>query len=128
ASCSLFGEDADPALWVVKDEDTTIYLFGTVHVLKPRTHWFDDGVRKAFDESDELVTEIAQPDPAAIAALADELGKRGGPPFPPAVDKAAQQLGMAKGEIDKMEPWLAALTLSRLAISKAGYGADAGVE
>ncbi len=28
-------EDADPALWVVRDEDTTIYLFGTVHVLKP---------------------------------------------------------------------------------------------
>ena len=25
--------DADPALWVVKDEDTTIYLFGTVHIL-----------------------------------------------------------------------------------------------
>ena len=27
--------DADPALWVVKDQDTTIYLFGTVHALKP---------------------------------------------------------------------------------------------
>ncbi len=28
-------ERADPALWVVKDDDTTIYLFGTVHVLNP---------------------------------------------------------------------------------------------
>ena len=26
---SLKTEDADPALWVVKDEDTTIYMFGT---------------------------------------------------------------------------------------------------
>ena len=56
--------DADPAMWVVKDEDTTIYLFGTVHVLKPRTHWFDDGISEAFDASDELVMEIARPDPA----------------------------------------------------------------
>ncbi len=28
--------DADPALWVVKDKDTTIYLFGTIHVLKSK--------------------------------------------------------------------------------------------
>lgn len=126
--CSLFGAEADPALWVVKDEDTTIYLFGTVHVLKSRTHWFDDGVREAFDASDELVTEIARPDPAAIAAVTRELGTRGGPPFPAEVDAAAQTLGMEKGAIDRMEPWLAALTLSQLAVSKAGYGADAGVE
>ncbi len=126
--CSLFGHDADPALWVVKDEDTTIYLFGTVHVLQPRTHWFDGGISEAFEASDELVLEIARPDPAAIAALANALGTRGGPPFPDEVDAAAQKLGMPKGAIDRMEPWLAALTLSRLAVTKAGYDADAGVE
>lgn len=126
--CSLFGHDADPALWVVKDEDTTIYLFGTVHVLEPGTRWFDDGVREAFDASDELVLEIAKPDPAAIAALTAQLGTRGGPPFAPEVDEAAQKLGMAKGEIDRMEPWLAALTLSQRAVVKAGYSSDDGVE
>lgn len=126
--CSLFGRDADPALWVVKDEDTTIYLFGTIHVLKPRTNWFDDGVREAFDASDEVVTEIGPVDPAELSALAKELGTRGGPPFSPDVDAAAQRLGMAKGAIDRMEPWLAAMMLGRLAVTKAGYGSDAGVE
>ncbi|MBX3594125.1 TraB/GumN family protein [Sphingomonas sp.] len=128
SGCSLFGEDADPALWVVKDADTTIYLFGTVHVLKPGTRWFNDGVRDAFDASDEVVTEIARPDPAAITALASRLGTRGGPPFDPAVDRAARELGMPDGAIDRMEPWLAAMTLARLAAAKAGYGADEGVE
>ena len=33
--------DADPALWVVRDADTTVYLFGTIHVLKPGLSWFD---------------------------------------------------------------------------------------
>jgi uncharacterized protein YbaP (TraB family) len=28
---------AKPALWVVKDADTTIYLFGTVHLLPSNT-------------------------------------------------------------------------------------------
>src|SRR3546814_5779530 len=46
---------ADPALWVVKDEDTTIYLFGTVHVLKPGTLWFDDEVRQAFEDRKSVV-------------------------------------------------------------------------
>ena len=62
-----------PALWQVKDADTTIYLFGTVHVLKPRMHWFDEGVREAFDASDEVVLEIAEPDPQAIAAVVDNF-------------------------------------------------------
>ncbi|MDR6853211.1 uncharacterized protein YbaP (TraB family) [Sphingomonas sp. BE123] len=128
SGCSLFGEDADPALWVVKDGDTTIYLFGTVHVLKPRMHWFDEGVHEAFDASDEVVLEIAKPDPQAIAALTAQLGTRGGPPFAPEVDAAARDLGMPAGAIDKQEPWLAALTLTRLAVARAGYDSAAGVE
>lgn len=126
--CSILGSDADPALWVVKDDDTTVYLFGTVHVLKPGMRWFDEGVREAFDASDEVVLEIAKPDPQAIAALTAQLGTRGGPPFAPEVDAAAQKLGMAKGAIDGMEPWLAVVTLNQLAVAKAGYAADNGVE
>ena len=49
---------ADPALWVVKDKDTTIYLFGTVHVLKPGTEWLDGGVKKAYDASPEVVKAL----------------------------------------------------------------------
>ena len=47
-----------PALWQVADEDTTIYLFGTVHALPQSTNWFDGRIERAFDASDELVTEI----------------------------------------------------------------------
>src|SRR3546814_12675829 len=56
------GVDADPALWVVKDEATTLSLFGTVHVLKPGLSWFDEAVKAAFDKSDELMLEIAMPE------------------------------------------------------------------
>ena len=65
---------ADPALWVVRDADTTIYLFGTVHMLKPGLSWFDEGVKSAFDRSNELVLELVMPDQPEMQALVSELG------------------------------------------------------
>jgi hypothetical protein len=48
---------ARPALWVVSDADTIIYLFGTIHTHDGRAHWFDHAVRRAFDASTTLVLE-----------------------------------------------------------------------
>lgn len=60
---------ARPALWVVSDADTTIYLFGTIHTHDGRTHWFDHAVRRAFDASSTLVLEVLIPAerPAVVA-------------------------------------------------------------
>ena len=53
---------ANPAMWVVRDEDTTIYLFGTFHALDGRSSWFTNQVREAFSSSDELILETIIPD------------------------------------------------------------------
>lgn len=53
---------ARPALWVVNDADTTIYLFGTIHTHDGRAHWFDHAVRRAFEASDSLVLETVLPE------------------------------------------------------------------
>ena len=47
---------AGPALWKLADEDTTIYLFGTVHALPSDVNWYDGRISAAFEASDELVT------------------------------------------------------------------------
>src|SRR3954451_24332452 len=49
--------NADPAIFVVRDADTTIYLFGTFHALDGKADWFTDEVKSAFDQSSELVLE-----------------------------------------------------------------------
>mgnify|MGYP003575808562 CR=1 FL=1 len=54
--------DARPALYVVNDEDTIIYLFGTFHALDGKSEWFNDEVRRAFTGSHELVLETLVPD------------------------------------------------------------------
>ena len=54
--------NADPAIFVVHDADTTVYLFGTFHALDGKSEWFNDQVRDAFEKSDELVLETLVPE------------------------------------------------------------------
>lgn len=129
--------DADPALWVVKDHDTTIYLFGTVHVLKPGLSWFDDAVKKAFDTSDSLVLELVMPDPAAMQATVMKMGMDpGGAPLSqklPAADrdaylKAVAAIGAPLAVMEQLKPWLAATEFSVAPLGKLGYSPENGPE
>lgn len=49
--------DVSPALWVVRDADTTIYLFPTVDVLTPGKRWYGGPIRTALEASDEVVAD-----------------------------------------------------------------------
>jgi uncharacterized protein len=51
-----------PAMFVVRDADTTVYIFGTFHALDGRSRWFGNQVRGAFEQSDELVLETVIPE------------------------------------------------------------------
>ena len=129
--------DADPALWVVRDADTTIYLFGTVHMLKPGLSWFDEGVKDAFDRSDSLVLELVMPPDHEMQALVSELGITAvGPALPEQLpSEAAAKLraalprfGLAPEALDRVEPWLAATMLSSLPLRQLGYDQSEGAE
>ena len=130
-------KDVDPALWVVKDEDTTVYLFGSVHLLKPGLGWFDDGVKTAFDSSDQLVLELVEPPAAEVQALfgklaMDQQGKTLRSKMTDA-DRAAYEaamgkLGLPAAAFDPLEPWAAGITLSVVAMQKSGFDPNSGVE
>ncbi|WP_340264034.1 TraB/GumN family protein [Sphingobium mellinum] len=127
-----------PALWRVQDDDTTIYLFGTVHVLKPGTIWFKDGVKRAFDSSDELVLEIVEPDdPQAMsaslagAALAQDgikLSDRLVPAKRAPYQDAMAANGLPWQMFEPFNPWMAGMALSVQPLEKLGYKADLGAE
>jgi uncharacterized protein YbaP (TraB family) len=53
---------SEPAMFVVRDADTTVYIFGTFHALDGRSQWFGDQVRHAFEQSNELVLETLVPE------------------------------------------------------------------
>ncbi len=130
-------KDADPALWVVKDADTTIYLFGTVHVLKPGLSWFDEGIKAAFDKSDELVLEMIEPDAATMQGLVMKTALNPtGPTLTEklpadkrdAYGKAMADVGVPPAALDRFDPWFAAVTLSLAGLPKLGYDPASGAE
>ena len=129
--------DADPALWVIKKGDATVYLFGTVHVLKPGLSWFDEEVKAAFDRSDRLILELPDVDEAASQPLVLKLATdTSGVPLTqklPAADRAAYEkaltgLGIPTAAFDKFEPWFAAINLGLIPLLKLGYDPNSGAE
>jgi uncharacterized protein len=128
---------AKPALWVVKDEDTTIYLFGTVHILKPGLSWFDGGIRQAFDTSDKLVLEMVEPSPTQAQALFMALGldhdgkalrAKMNEDERAAYDKAMTGIGVPVAAFDPFDPWAAAVTMQVIGMTKQGFDAKNGAE
>ena len=129
--------DADPALWVVKDEDTTIYLFGTIHVLKPGLSWFDEVVKTAFDASDELVIEMVTPPNEEMLVKVNQYGvdpeKRAltsllSEPERDVYIKATAAYDIPYQAFETFKPWFVAVTLGILPLQSAGYGSADGVE
>lgn len=126
-----------PALWVVKDADSTLYLFGSVHVLRPTTGWASPRVEAAFDSASDIWFEISNPDDqAAIMPLIQQLGLSPETPLSSRLtaeenaelDAAAQTMGASAAQLQPMKPWLAALSLSVAPLIKAGYDPKSGVE
>jgi uncharacterized protein YbaP (TraB family) len=130
--------DADPAIWVVKDPDTTIYLFGTFHALDGKHAWFNDEVKSAFDKSGELVLEIPpMEDKAALQPIImkyafDASGKPLSEKLSPAAKekytKALAAIGAPPTAFDKFRPFFAALTLVTLNAQKLGFTGENGAE
>lgn len=128
---------AKPALWKVSDADTTIYLFGTIHLLKPGTHWFDGKIKTAFDASDELVLEMLPPNEAeaqkivisrAIDPDGPPLSKKLTPKDAAKFRAALKSLDIDPEEVEFFEPWFASTLIAMAPMEKLGYGPESGAE
>lgn len=130
-------ETGGPALWSLSDEDTTIYLFGTIHVLPEGETWYDDRIAAAFDASEELVFEIDMDEAASSAQMMASLAM-----LPEGqtlrslmteenraeYEAALDGLGVPAAALDPVEPWAATLNLAMLPLMQAGWQPNAGVE
>lgn len=129
--------DVDPALWVLRDADTTVYLFGTVHVLRPSLGWFDDNVKTAFDKSDTLVLEMLDPSAADAAAIMADLSiDKSGRTIRQKLsaedlvvyEAAVQKLGLPHAALDPLDGWAVAVNLYYAGLLQKGYDITSGVE
>lgn len=128
---------AKPALWKVADKDTTIYLFGTIHLLKPGTRWFEGRIKTAFDASDELVLEMIQP--AEVESVKIVMSHAIDPDGPPLSQKLTPKdaakfravlktVGIDPEGLEPFEPWFASTLVAMAPMQKMGYDPDSGAE
>lgn len=128
---------AQPALWKVSDDDTTIYLFGTIHLLPKGIEWYDGRVANAFEQSQELVTEIPEVPQQKTMAVTMQLGAlpagqtlRGQmtPAERAKFEAALQSLSVPPSAFDQLKPWLASVAIMGIPLMQSGYSLDNGVE
>ncbi|PZU08609.1 TraB/GumN family protein [Sphingomonas sp.] len=130
---------ARPALWKLADADTTIYLFGTIHVLPPGLKWRDRTIDAAMGKAQSLTLEaVLDQDPGAVAKVITTLGK--GEKLPPLADRvpadkrATLAALVAKSNLpapflDGLKTWAAAVVLTGAALDQIGLKVGAeGVE
>jgi len=129
-----------PALWEVSDPDTTIYLFGTIHLLPDNFQWRTAKFDHAVESSQQLIVEtiVDEKNPAtvmsAIASLAFNT-----PNIPPLVDRvppekraaleaAVKKSGFPPQAFDRMETWAVAFILLGNQYRDMKLKGDEGVE
>ena len=128
-----------PALWQVSDKDTTVYLFGTIHLLPRDSSWRTPRFDKAVQNSQSLVLEtlVDASNPQQLAGIMASLGFSSGlPPIAervPATKRPQLEAAIAKTQLprpvfDRMETWAASFTLLGSQFQMLGVEGEQGVE
>jgi uncharacterized protein YbaP (TraB family) len=131
---------AQPALWQVSDADTTIYLFGTIHLLPEHFHWRTAKFDEAVQSSQQLVVEtiVDEKDPGKIMSVLASLAFNT-PNLPPLLQRvppdkraalaaAVKESGFPAQGFDRMETWAAAFILLGNQYRDMNLKSDEGVE
>lgn len=129
---------AHPALWKVSDADTTIYLFGTIHVLPETLKWRTPAINKAVRDAQELVLEVNDlQDQAKTAKTFLKLAVS--PGLPPVLDRVPadkraglqalmDKAGMSGSVLNQFESWAVAVTLASGMLKELNVSPEFGVE
>lgn len=138
------GLSAQPAprnfLWKVEGPGGAVaYLLGSLHVLTAESYPLSATINKAFGESKTLVEEIDLDEAAdpmqMMAALTKAMLTDGktldqlvSPALYAEVKKRAEQSGLPMIALQRMKPWLVAVTLMAPTLQKAGFKPELGVD
>ncbi len=129
---------AAPAMWLVRDADTEIYLFGTMHVLSPAAAWRTPAYEAAYERAQTVWFEadLTTADPPALTDLVARYGVD--PERSLSTKLANHELRALKpllergrvplARIEHMRPWAAALMLSTRSLGQAGGTVEDGAD
>ena len=139
AGCGAVEARARPPVWTVRDADSELVIFGSVHVLPPGLDWRPAELDAALAKADDLWFELPI-DPASEAKVGQLAAAHGllpqgqslsallSPEGRERLKTATADLGVSMAVLDRLEPWFAEVVLAGAQFQKAGADASSGVE
>jgi uncharacterized protein YbaP (TraB family) len=126
-------------MWMAEGASNHVYLLGSVHLLRERDHPLPRVIDDVYDDAEMLYMELDMDDldPLLMQATVNRLGMldqgrslrdvMGEELYAEAMAKAAE-LELPLEMLDRTEPWLAAITVEQLALTRIGFNPSYGVE
>ena len=140
APLSAAADAATPVtLWQVDGQQNQLYLLGSVHLLRESDYPLPEVIDRAYEDAEQLIMELDMDDldPVGTQAAVMRLGLLdGGRTLVDVLgqndyDKAkslADELGIPLDMLAKSKPWLAAVTIEQMLLSRLGFDPRYGVE
>lgn len=133
------GQGGKNFLWKVEGEGAVAYLLGSLHVLTPEWYPLSAAINQAFADSRTLVEELdldESNDPTLMmAALSRAMLTDGktldqlvAPEVYAELTRRAEKTGLPMIALQRMKPWLAAITLMAPTLQAAGFKPELGVD
>ena len=131
--------ESGPALWKLSTEDTTLYLFGSIHLMTEGVDWFTGPVRDAFQTSDTLLVEINQKEVSrqeqqsivrsvAVLPQGEQLSDMVSEPTMESLTELVEPMGVSAQVVERWKPWYAGLTVTGVLAQQAGFLPRYGVD
>jgi hypothetical protein len=127
------------SMWKLDGETNTVYLLGSVHLLRADDHPLPTIIDEAYEEAETLVMELDMDDvdPVEAQSLVSELGliqddrslsDLMGPERYAEAEALAKSAEIPLTMLGKSEPWLAAITVEQLMLARIGFNPLFGIE
>ena len=140
AAASLAHDEGHPVtLWQVDGKKNSVYLLGSIHLLREEDHPLPAVIDRAYEDAEVIVMELDMDDLDAAytqaafnragvmtdgTTLADLMGKK----LYATAEKAAAVIDIPLDMLAQSEPWLAAMTIELMMLYRIGFNPMLGVE
>lgn len=144
--CALFagtaaadGSGHPVTLWRIDGTTNTVYLLGSIHLLRPEDHPLPRAIDMAYRDAEVLVMELDMDDldpvytqaafnKAGVMADGTTLRDLMGEELYRAAEEAAAIIDIPLDMLSQSEPWLAAMTVELMMLYRSGFNPLLGVE
>jgi uncharacterized protein YbaP (TraB family) len=127
------------SLWEVSGARNSVYLLGSIHLLREEDHPLPSAIYEAYDDADTLIMELDMDDidPIEGQVLSNELGLIHdgrelrdllGEAYYAEAEELADKAQIPLGLMANAEPWFAAMNVEIMLLMRMGFNTALGIE